>query len=98
MKKILALMAIITFSLTACADRHQMIGVSDLPAQAQAFIQKHFNISDIAYIERDQDGIHYEYNVYLKNAAEIDFDYQGNLQSIDCKYTPCQKVLYLKLL
>lgn len=87
MKKIMTMLVVLTLSITACADRHQMIGVSDLPAQAQAFIQKYFNISDIAYIERDRDGIHYEYNVYLKNATEIDFDHQGNLQSIDCKRT-----------
>jgi hypothetical protein len=87
MKKIMTMLVVLTFSITACADRHQMIGVSDLPAQAQAFIQKHFNISDIAYIERDRDAIYYEYNVYLKNATEIDFDHQGNFQSIDCKRT-----------
>lgn len=87
MKKIMTMLVVLTLSITACADRHQMIGVSDLPTQAQAFIQKHFNISDIAYIERDRDGIHYEYNVYLKNSTEIDFDHHGNLQSIDCKRT-----------
>ena len=42
MKKILAVLAIITFSLTACADRHQMVSYSNIPVQAQAFIEKYF--------------------------------------------------------
>jgi hypothetical protein len=88
MKKILALMAIITFSLTACADRHQVVGFSEIPVQAQSFIEKYFKTSDVAYIERELEGVHFEYNVYLKNATEIEFDYQGNLKSIDCEISP----------
>ena len=57
-------------------------------AQAQNFIQKYFNVSDIAYVERERDGLHNEFKVYLKNATEIDFDYHGNLESIDCQISP----------
>ena len=88
MKKILAVLAIIAFSLTACADRHHVVGYSDIPVQAQAFVEKYFNSSDIAYIERELDGVHYEYKVYLKNATEIEFNYQGNLKSIECRVSP----------
>lgn len=88
MKKILTLLAIITLSMTACADRHQMVSYSNIPVQAQAFIEKYFKSTDVSYIEREIDGVHYEYNVYLKNATEIEFDHQGNLKSIDCRVTP----------
>ena len=84
MKKILVIMTTMMLSLTACADRHQLIESSELPVQAQSFIQKYFNMAEIAYIERDREGLHFEYNVYLKNATEIEFDHQGNLQSVDC--------------
>lgn len=87
MKKFFIFAVSCILSLTACADHYQLIKYSELPVQAQAFIQQHFNQEDISHIERDREGIHYEYNVYLKNATEIDFDYQGNLQSIDCKHT-----------
>ena len=50
-------------------------------------MQKYFNVSDIAYIEREREGVHHEYKVYLKNAVEIEFDYQGNFKSIDCQIT-----------
>mgnify|MGYP006382283571 CR=1 FL=1 len=88
MKKILAILATLTLSLTACADRQHLIEYSELPAQAQNFIQKYFNVSDIAYVERERDGLHNEFKVYLKKATEIDFDYHGNLESIDCQISP----------
>ena len=45
MKKILAVLATITLTMTACADHNHLIEYSELPVQAQAFIQKYFNIS-----------------------------------------------------
>lgn len=87
MKKLLSILACMMVFLTACADNDVIINFSDLPMQAQKFIQKHFNISDVEYIEKEREGAFFEYNIYLKNATEIDFDHRGNLQSIDCKYS-----------
>ena len=85
MKKILFILVSITLSLTACADNDQLVEYAELPVVAQTFIRKYFNPSDVSYIEREREGMHVEYNVYLKDATEIDFDHQGNLQSIDCR-------------
>ena len=84
----MTMLVVLTLSITACADRHQMTGVSDLPAQAQAFIQKYFNISDVAVIQAEDFGRSREYDIRLKNGTEIDFDYQGNLKSINCEVSP----------
>ena len=91
MKKNFFILAALTLSLLACADNHQLIMEADLPAQAQTFLRKYFDLSDVTYISRERDGFHYEYSVYLNNATEIDFDHQGALQSIDCKRTPVPK-------
>lgn len=88
MKKIFAILAILIPSLTACADQHHLITYSELPAQAQTFVQKYFNPSDVAFIERERDGLHYDYTVHLGKTTEIEFDYQGNLESIDCEVHP----------
>ena len=88
MKKALAIMATLFISLTACADREHSITYSELPAQAQSFVQQHFNVADIAYIERERDGIHNEFTVYLKNSTKIEFDHRGNLESVDCEIYP----------
>ena len=88
MKKIFAMLAVLTLSMVACADRHQLIQYSDLPVAAQEFIQKYFNASDISHIERERDGLHYEYSVHMKNATKIDFDQDGNMESVDCQISP----------
>ncbi len=85
MKKILAIVATLIISLSASADDERMIAYSNLPIQARSFVQKYFTVSDVARVERERDGLHYDYQVYLKNASEIEFDHHGNLQSIDCK-------------
>lgn len=84
MKTVITFLVTLAISITACADRHQIIKYDMLPIQAQTFIQKYFSSDDVIHIERERDGFHYEYNVYLTNAVEIDFDGQGNLESIDC--------------
>ena len=53
--------------------------------QAQSFIKKFFNVDDVSHIQRERDGMQMDYNVYLKGGIEIDFDHQGNLESIDCQ-------------
>ena len=91
MKKFYIFLVGCVLSMTACADDHHLIKYSELPVRAQTFVQKYFNLEDISHIERDREGMHYEYNVYLRNTTEIEFDYQGNLQSIDCKYITVPK-------
>ena len=88
MKKILAVLATITLTMTACADHNHLIEYSELPVQAQAFIPKYFNISDVAVIQVEDFGRSREYDIRLKNGTEIDFDYQGNLKSINCEISP----------
>ena len=88
MKKIFAVMATMLFTLVACADHHELVKYSELPASAQSFIQKYYAASDVSYVELDREGFSREYNVYLKNGVEMEFDAQGNMQSIDCQRSP----------
>jgi hypothetical protein len=88
MKKMFVVMATLLLTLMACADEHEMVKYSELPASAQSFIQKYYAASDVSYVEVDREGFSREYNVYLKNGVEMEFDAQGNLQSIDCQRSP----------
>ena len=85
MKKILAIAATLVLSLTACADRQQLISFNDLPAAAQTFVKQYFNPSDIAYVGSERDGLHTEYNVRLHDATELEFDHKGNVEKVDCQ-------------
>lgn len=87
MKKISTLAVILIIAITACANE-QLIQFNELPLLAQNFIQKYYNPADISYIEKDRDVLHNEYKLYLKDRTEIEFDHQGNLQSIDCHQSP----------
>ena len=88
MKKMLAIVATVIISLVACADNEHMVSFADLPAKAQSFVQQDYTVSDVAQVERERYGLHYDYQAYLQNATELDFDYQGILESIDCKRNP----------
>lgn len=88
MKKIFAILAILIPALTACVDQHHLLTYSELPAQAQTFIQKYFNPSDISCVERERDGLHYDYTVHVARTTKIEFDYQGYLESVDCEVHP----------
>lgn len=98
MKKIFAIVAVLTLTLVAYADNHQMIKLSELPAPAQTFIRKYFHVDQVAYVEREREVLHYDYKVYLNNATEIDFDHQGDLESIDCKRVAVPEVIVPELI
>ena len=98
MKKIFAFVAVLTLSLVACADTHQLISLSDLPAPAQTFIRKYFDAKEVSCVQRERDGLHYDYKVYLNNATEIDFDHQGDMESIDCKRTAVPETIVPELI
>lgn len=78
------MMVVLMATMTACANHPQLIMYSELPAQAQSFVQKYFDSTNVSYIEREREGFHYEYKVCLNDETEIEFDQKGNLQMIDC--------------
>jgi hypothetical protein len=88
MKKILTLTAALIISLAACADLQQLVKFNQLPILAQNFIKKYYSTTDISYIEKEKEGMHHDYTVHLNSGTEIEFNYQGNLQSIDCQINP----------
>lgn len=98
MKKILTLAAALVISLIACADFQQLINFNQLPILAQNFIKKYYSTTDISYIEKEKEGMHYDYTVYLNTGTEIEFNYQGELQTIDCQITPVPQGIIPKMI
>lgn len=87
MKKMMILMASVMLSLTACADHHaQPCSFNELPQTAQTFVDTYFGQATIAFILKDREGLHYEYEVRLNDGSKIEFDQAGNLEKVDCKY------------
>ncbi len=83
MKKFMILMTSLVLSLTACSSEPQVGTFESLPIQAQTFVTTYFDKSDIAFVLREREGFHYEYQVRLNDGTKIGFDENGNLEWID---------------
>lgn len=71
-------------SLIAAAspDDDYAIPFGQLPAVSQNFVKTHFDMASVAYCMRDA----HSYEVRFSDASEIEFDYSGKWEEIDCKY------------
>jgi hypothetical protein len=88
MKKILFIL-IAVFSVgisSASADNDKVINKSQLPAQAQQFIEKHFAGVDFTYVKEERDVFSRSYEVRLANGAKIEFSSKGNWEEVDCHF------------
>ncbi|MBK5721625.1 PepSY-like domain-containing protein [Dysgonomonas sp. Marseille-P4677] len=82
MKKILLILSlfVVSFAFVSCDDDDdKKIALTDLPVNAQTFIQTHFPNNEVRLVTKDNDS----YDVYLINGFEIDFDLSGEWDSID---------------
>lgn len=79
---IIATIFIVCASYMAC-NKHEVIYFTDLPAAAQAFLQRYFPDNLVASAERHDDEPFFE--VTLDNGYEINFYSDGGWQEIDSK-------------
>ena len=88
MKKILfALVAIFTLGISnAAADNDKLINKSELPVQAQQFIDAHFANVKLTYAKLERDFFERSYEVVLANGTKIEFASNGSWRDVDCRY------------
>lgn len=88
MKKILfALVAFLSFGVSAVkADNDKIISKNELPAQAQQFINEHFNGVKFSYAKLERDFLENSYEVMLANGAKLEFSSKGTWEDVDCRY------------
>ena len=88
MKKILfALVAIFTLGISnAAADNDKLINKSELPAQAQQFIDAHFANVKLTYAKLERDFFERSYEVVLADGTKIEFASNGSWRDVDCRY------------
>lgn len=81
MKKILFTLSLLVASLffISCDDDDTVIGVEEMPTNAQTFLQTHFPSQEVRRVEQDKDG----YDVYLQNGFEIEFTLTGEWDDVD---------------
>ena len=88
MKKILfALVAIFTLGISnAAADNDKLINKSELPVQAQQFIDAHFANVKLTYAKLERDFFERSYEVVLADGTKIEFASNGSWRDVDCRY------------
>lgn len=88
MKKILfALVAFVLFGVSsASADNDKVINESELPAQAQKFINEHFANIKLSYAKLERDFLERSYEVVLTDGTKLEFSSKGAWLDVDCKY------------
>ena len=89
MKKILLLLVVIFSAgiLVALADNEKIIDKSQLPAQAQQFIDAHFASSNIVYAKEESCVFFFSsYEVKLSDSAKLEFSGDGEWEEVDCRF------------
>lgn len=86
MKKLIASIALVMMgALTMMARDRVTTNVNELPAVAQATLNKYFAKSKVNHIKIDKKTFGgADYDVVLDNGTEIEFDSNGNWKEIDC--------------
>lgn len=89
MKKILfAVVAFLAFGVSvAVADNNKVINKNQLPAQAQKFLNDHFNGVKLSYAKLDRDFLERSYEVLLADGTKLEFFSNGEWQEVDCKFS-----------
>ena len=84
-KSLLLLSVILTAA--SCDKDEKEIGYDALPQKAQQFIAQYFPMMECTRAVRDKDGGTTEYEAWLSDGTELEFDGQGEWTSVDCKFS-----------
>ena len=68
----------------ASADNDKIIDKSQLPAQAQSFINEHFPNAKLSYAKLDTDFFVRTYEVVLAGGVRLEFSNNGEWEEVDC--------------
>ena len=95
MKKILfALVAIFTLGIsTASADNDKLVNKSELPVQAQRFIDDNFAGIKLTYAKLERDFLDRSYEVVLADGTKLEFTAKGAWKDVDCRYSEVPSVI-----
>lgn len=77
----------VILTVVSCDKDEKEIGYDALPQKAQLFIAQYFPMAECSRIVRDKDDGTTEYEAWLSDGTELDFDKQGDWTSVDCKFS-----------
>lgn len=88
MKKIFVLLVSVfcISSAMAFGGVDKVINKSQLPAQAQNFLNENFADVKISYAKQETDFLERSYEVVLADGTKLEFSRKGNWKEVDCRY------------
>jgi len=81
------LLLLVILAAASCDKDEKEIGYDALPQKAQQFIAQYFPGVECIRAVRDKDDGTTEYEAWLSDGTELDFDGQGEWTSVDCKFS-----------
>lgn len=97
MKKLIALLAVVVFSIGAISARDRVYNSAEpLPTEAKTMLKKYFPRLKVNHVKVDKDMLSTEYEVILSDGTEVDFNKNGDWKSIDRGQTAIPDALVLK--
>ena len=88
MKKIILFFAsLFVLNLAVSADNDKPIQLTEMPKEAQQFIQRHFANQPVALAKIDADFMDKTYEVVFTNGDQVEFDKKGKWTKVDCEHT-----------
>ena len=85
MKRIFAILAVMTAFLSTVKADDRPVTYQQLPAAAQTFIAENYPADKISYATKDDDLILPEYTVVLVSGVKVTFNNDGSLEKIESK-------------
>ena len=81
------LLLLVILAGASCDKDEKEIGYDALPQKARQFIAQYFPGAECTRAVRDKDDGTTEYEAWLSDGAELEFDEQGEWTSVDCKFS-----------
>ena len=77
----------VLLAATSCNDDEKQIDYEMLPERARQFIQLYFPTEQCVRVVLDKDDGKTEYDAWLNNGTELEFDKRGEWISVDCRFS-----------
>ena len=86
-KLLLTLLAVFSIGIvSANAHNDRIINKSQLPAQAQQFIDNHFSGIELTYAKEEFNIFFNSYEVRRADGTKIEFTSKGNWEEVNCRF------------
>lgn len=79
-------MLLVLFTVSCSSEDKEFDNVA-LPIPAQLFVKQYFADATYSRVEKEKDDGFWEYEVWLSDGSQVEFDEKGEWKSVDCKYS-----------